>query len=44
MASKRALAEAVVDSGAEVRLTEMGDEELMRLVALDLGSAIGEES
>ncbi len=44
MASKRALAEAVVDAGGEVRLTELADEELMRLVALDLGSALGEES
>ncbi len=44
MASKRALADAVVDSGSEVRLTELADEELMRLVALDLGSALAEEA
>ncbi len=44
MASKRALAEAVVDSEGEVRLTELKDEELMRLVSLDLGSALGEEA
>ena len=44
MASKRALAEAVVDSGSEVRLTELKDEELMRLVSLDLGSALSEEA
>jgi superfamily II DNA or RNA helicase len=44
MASKRALAEAVVDADAEVRLTELKDDELMRLVALDLGSALSEEA
>jgi hypothetical protein len=43
MASKRALADAVVDAGAEVRLTELGDEELMRLVALDLRTAVSED-
>ena len=43
MASKRALAEAVVESEGEIRLTELKDEELMRLVSLDLGSALGEE-
>ena len=44
MATKRALAEAVVDSDAEVRLTELKDDELMRLVALDLGSALDDEA
>ena len=44
MVSKRTLADAVVGSGAEVPLTELKDEELMRLCALDLGSVIGEES
>jgi non-specific serine/threonine protein kinase len=43
MAGKRALAEAVVESEGEVRLTELKDEELMRLVSLDLGTALGEE-
>jgi SNF2-related domain/SNF2 Helicase protein/Helicase conserved C-terminal domain len=44
MASKRALAESVVESEGEIRLTELKDEELMRLVSLDLGSALGEEA
>jgi non-specific serine/threonine protein kinase len=44
IASKRALAEAVVEGGAEARLTELSNDELMRLVSLDLGSALGEES
>jgi hypothetical protein len=44
MASKRALAASVVEGGAEVTLTELPNEELMRLVALDLTSALGEES
>ncbi len=43
MAAKRALAEAVIDAEGEIRLTELKDEELMRLVSLDLGSALGEE-
>ncbi len=43
MTSKRALADAVVDSGAELPLTELKDEELMRLVALDLERAIDED-
>ncbi len=41
--AKRALADAVVESEGEIRLTELKDEELMRLVSLDLGSALGEE-
>jgi hypothetical protein len=44
MASKRALAASVVEGGAEATLTELPNEELMRLVALDLTSALGEES
>ncbi|MGH7435444.1 MAG: ATP-dependent helicase, partial [Polyangiaceae bacterium] len=44
MASKRALAEAVVEGGAEASLTELPNDELMRLVSLDLASALGEES
>ena len=43
IASKRALAEAIVEGGAEARLTELSNDELMRLVSLDLGSALGEE-
>ncbi len=44
IASKRALAEAVVEGGAEARLTELSNEELMRLVTLDLGSSLSEEN
>jgi hypothetical protein len=44
IASKRALAEAVVEGGAEARLTELSNDDLMRLVRLDLGSALSEES
>jgi superfamily II DNA or RNA helicase len=43
IASKRALAEAVVAEGAEAKLTELSNEELLRLVSLDLGNALGEE-
>jgi SNF2 family DNA or RNA helicase len=42
IAEKRQLAEDLLDgsgSGGEIRLTEMSDAELMRLVALDLSSA-----
>jgi superfamily II DNA or RNA helicase len=42
--SKRALFDAVVEGGDEVRLTELSNEELMRLVSLDLKSALCEES
>jgi SNF2 domain-containing protein/SNF2 helicase protein/helicase-like protein len=42
--SKRALAEAVVEGGAEERLTELSNEELLRMVSLDLGSALGNDS
>jgi non-specific serine/threonine protein kinase len=43
MSSKRALADSVVDAGAEASLTELPDEELMRLVSLDLASALSDE-
>ena len=40
IAEKRQLAADLLDgSGDEIRLTEMSDAELMRLVALDLSSA-----
>ena len=38
---KRGLAEKLVDGGADMALTEMGDEELVKLVALDW-RAVGE--
>ena len=44
IASKRAVAESVVEGGAEAKLTELPNEELMRLVSLDLASALSEES
>ncbi|MFI5246680.1 MAG: ATP-dependent helicase, partial [Gemmatimonadales bacterium] len=45
IASKRALAESVVsEGGAEAALTEMSNDELIRLVTLDLPSALGEEA
>jgi superfamily II DNA or RNA helicase len=37
--SKRRLSEDLLEGGAEVRLTEMHDEELLKLVALDLHTA-----
>jgi non-specific serine/threonine protein kinase len=44
IASKRVLAESVVsEGGAEAALTEMSNDELVRLVTLDLASARGEE-
>ena len=44
--SKRGLADAVVDggAGAEAAFTEMSNEDLMRLVTLDLGRAIEDET
>jgi non-specific serine/threonine protein kinase len=36
---KRKLARDLIEGGGEVRLTELDDGELLRLVALDLGSA-----
>ncbi|HEX5998785.1 MAG TPA: helicase-related protein, partial [Hyphomicrobiaceae bacterium] len=40
--SKKQLAGDFLEGGAELQLTEMKDEELMRLVALDLGAALRE--
>jgi non-specific serine/threonine protein kinase len=37
--SKQQLTRAVIEGGAELQLTEMSDEELLRLVALDIRSA-----
>lgn len=44
IASKRALADAVVGTGVEAKLTELSNDELMRLVTLDLASAMSDES
>jgi SNF2 family DNA or RNA helicase len=44
IASKRALADSVVEGGAEVNLTSLPNDALMRLVGLDLASALSEES
>ena len=45
IASKRALTESVVsEGGAETALTEMSNDEIVRLVSLDLASALGDES
>jgi superfamily II DNA or RNA helicase len=40
--SKRRLSEDLLEGGAEMMLTEMQDQELLRLVALDLHTASGE--
>ena len=40
--SKRQLADDFLAAGAEINLTEMGDRELLRLVALDLNAAMTE--
>jgi hypothetical protein len=40
--TKKQLAGDFLEGGAELQLTEMKDEELMKLVALDLGAAIKE--
>ena len=37
--SKQALAQGVIEGGAETLLTELGDAELLRLVALDVEKA-----
>jgi non-specific serine/threonine protein kinase len=43
--SKRGLADAVVgEAGGEIALTEISNEELLRLVSLDLAAAMGEEA
>jgi non-specific serine/threonine protein kinase len=40
---KSMLAGDILEGGAEVLLTELSDSELMRLVTLDLGSAMKDE-
>jgi len=42
IAEKRALSEALLTGGGEIALTEMGDDELLRFVALDLRTAAAE--
>jgi non-specific serine/threonine protein kinase len=42
IASKRGLARDLLEGGAELLLTEMKDEELLRLVALDVNAALRE--
>jgi hypothetical protein len=36
---KRALAEEILDTGEEINVTRLSDEELMRLVRLDIATA-----
>jgi SNF2 family DNA or RNA helicase len=43
IASKRMLADAVVGDGVEAKLTELSNDQVMRLVSLDLASAMSEE-
>jgi len=40
--SKRRLSQELLEGGADVLLTEMDDDELLKLVALDLKKALGE--
>jgi non-specific serine/threonine protein kinase len=40
--SKKQLARDLLAGGAEINLTELGNDELLRLVALDLGAAMKE--
>ena len=40
--SKKQLSTELLEGGAEVNLTELKDEELLRLVALDLNAAMKE--
>ena len=40
--SKKQLAEDLLEGGTEMKLTEMKDEELLKLVALDLGASMNE--
>jgi len=42
MSAKQQLSQDLVEGGADVLLTEMSNDELMKLVALDLKSAAGE--
>jgi non-specific serine/threonine protein kinase len=44
MTSKRGLADAVLGAGAESAFTEMSNEELLRMVSLDLRAAMSDES
>ncbi|MEO8846444.1 MAG: DEAD/DEAH box helicase [Kofleriaceae bacterium] len=43
IAGKRALSRDLLEGTAEVKLTELGDAELMKLVTLDLEHALGED-
>ena len=43
MESKRQLAKDVLEGGAELLLTEMNDEQLLKLVALDINKALEEK-
>jgi non-specific serine/threonine protein kinase len=40
--SKRQLSEQLLEKGADLLLTELNDEELLKLVALDINKAIKE--
>ena len=40
--SKRQIAQDMLESGADLLLTEMKDDELLKLVALDLDTALKE--
>jgi SNF2 family DNA or RNA helicase len=40
--SKQQLSQGLLEGGGEINLTEMKDEELLRLVALDLSAAMKE--
>ncbi len=42
MQEKREMSDELLDSGGEVLITELGDKELLNLVALDLSSALQE--
>ena len=44
ISSKRTLSDAIVEGDGGAGLTELSNEELIRLVSLDLASAIGEEA
>ncbi len=42
IASKQSLSDEILDGGAEVSLTEMSNDALLRMVSLDIGSALQE--